>query len=96
MNRGTDIGGGRVRLDFNVTPLDGTQSNSTSGALFNFGLNFGVAGTYTLGFEEFNVVKRTYYSDAGATEYNWGTLMADATGTLNAAVTGVNNAIVVN
>lgn len=96
MNRGTDIGGGRVRLDFNVTPLDGTQSNSTSGALFNFGLNFGVAGTYTLGFEEFNVVKRTYYSDAGATEYNWGTLMADATGALNAAVTGVNNAIVVN
>lgn len=95
VDRGTDIGGGRVRIDFNLTPLDGAQSNTISGALFNFGMSFGVAGTYTLGFQQFAVVKRTYFSDAGAVEYFWGTLMADETGALAGGIT-INNAIVVN
>jgi len=65
-----DIGGGMVRIDFNVTPIGGAET-SNGGALFNFGLNFGSAGTYDLGFQEFQDVKRTYYSDGSSTEYNW-------------------------
>ena len=65
-----DIGGGRVRIDFNVTPIGG-GNHTGGGALFNFGLEFDHAGTYTLGFEEFHDLKRTYYSDSDATEYFW-------------------------
>jgi len=71
-----DIGGGRIRIDFNVTPINGTETTD-GGALFNFGLEFASAGTYTLGFEEFHDVKRTYYSDGASTEYNWGDISND-------------------
>jgi len=64
------IGAGRVRMDFNVTPVGGSET-SDGGVLFNFGLAFDHAGTYTLGFEEFHDVKRTYYSDGANSEYFW-------------------------
>ncbi|MBN2082180.1 hypothetical protein JW859_08220 [bacterium] len=64
------IDGGLVRIDFNVTPIGGANVTS-GGALFNFGMSFGAAGTYTLGFEEFRDVKRTYFSDTDSTEYYW-------------------------
>jgi hypothetical protein len=59
-----------VRIDFNVTPVGGSETTD-GGALFNFGLQFDHAGTYTLGFEEFHDVKRTYYSDGASNEYFW-------------------------
>jgi hypothetical protein len=71
-----DIGGGLVRIDFNVTPIGGHETTE-GGALFNFGLSFDHAGTYTLGFEEFHDVKRTYYSDGSSNEYNWGDISND-------------------
>jgi hypothetical protein len=77
-----DIGGGMVRIDFNVTPIGGSET-STGGALFNFGLNFGSAGTYDLGFQEFQDVKRTYYSDGASTEYNWDDISNNYTGVPN-------------
>jgi len=95
VNRATDITGGRVRLDLNVTPLDGAESTTVSGALCNFGLKFGTAGTYTLGFQELSVVKRTYYSDNASTEYFWGNYQADETGALGAGVT-IGNEITVS
>jgi hypothetical protein len=77
-----DIGGGMVRIDFNVTPIGGSET-STGGALFNFGLNFGSAGTYDLGFQEFQDVKRTYFSDGASTEYNWDDISNNYTGVPN-------------
>jgi len=95
VNRATDITGGRVRLDLNVTPLDGTESTTASGVLCNFGLKFGAAGTYTLGFQELSVVKRTYYSDNASVEYFWGHYQADETGLLGAGIT-IGNEITVS
>jgi len=65
-----DIGDGRVRIDFNITPIGGSET-SDGGVLYNFGLKFDHAGTYVLGFEEFHDVKRTYYSDGAHNEYFW-------------------------
>ena len=62
-------------------------SHSTD-MLFNFGMSFSAAGTYTLGFLEFQDVKRTYYSDNAAVEYNW----ADITNVIDE----VPNTITVN
>jgi hypothetical protein len=90
----TDIGGGRIRISFNLTPIGGSDVTTASGALINFEMAFGAAGTYTLGFQDVSGVNRTYYSDGANTEYLWGTLHADETGTLNVA--GVNNEITVN
>jgi len=95
VNRTTDIGGGRVRLDLNLSPLDGTESTTVSGVLCNFGLMFGAAGTYTLGFQEFSVVKRTYYSDSASTEYFWSHYQADETGALAPGET-ISNEITVS
>lgn len=61
---------GRLYVGFNVTPLFGSDIVG-GGELFNFGLSFTAAGTYTLGFLEFQDVKRTYYSDSETNEYNW-------------------------
>ncbi|MBN2081917.1 PKD domain-containing protein [bacterium] len=69
---GSDIGGGRQRIDFNVIPIGGTQLTFATGDLFNFQLH--VTSNVTLGFQEFETVKRTYYSDGDATEYNWGNI----------------------
>jgi hypothetical protein len=77
-----DIGGGLVRIDFNVTPIGGSDTTN-GGALFNFGLSFNNAGTYKLGFEAFHDVKRTYYSDGASTEYNWDDISNDYPGVSN-------------
>jgi len=76
------VWGDRVRIDFNVTPIGGHET-TTGGALFNFGLSFDQAGTYTLGFEEFHDVKRTYYSDSTSTEYYWDDISNDYPGVPN-------------
>ena len=60
-------------LHFNVTPL-GAGEVSNGGDLFNFGVAFNHPGTYRLGFLEYQDVKRTYYSDNAAVEYNWDNL----------------------
>jgi len=57
-------------IGFNLTPIGGSEV-TTGGILFNFGLTFDHAGTYNLGFLEFQDVKRTYYSDSEAAEYYW-------------------------
>ena len=91
----TDIGGGRERWDFNLTPIGGSDQTTASGELFNFEFTFSAAGTKTLGFQAITgIVSRTYYTDSNAVPYNyWGTLHADETGALN--VTDVPNSIVV-
>ena len=68
----TDIGGGRERWDFNVTPIGGSEQTTAKGALFNYQFTFSTPGLKTFGFEEVSGVNRTYYSDASATEYFWG------------------------
>ncbi|MBN2081194.1 hypothetical protein JW859_03190 [bacterium] len=73
---------GRIRIDFNVTPIGGSQVTS-GGVLFNFQLQFDHAGTYTLGFEEFNLVKRTYYSDTENNEYYWNNISNNYSGVPN-------------
>jgi len=95
--KGTDIGGGRVRLDFNASTTVGSGTQGTpSGMLFNFKLTFGAAGTYSIGLQQFETVDRCFYSGADTVAHDWGHLMADATGTLDASVSGVNNTITVN
>jgi hypothetical protein len=61
---------GRIYIAFNVIPIGG-ENTYHSGDLFNFEMNFTAAGTYTLGFLEFQTVSRTYYSDDMSNEYNW-------------------------
>jgi len=68
----SDIGGGRERWDFNLTPVGGSDQTTASGALFSYQFSFGSAGTKTFGFEAVNVVNRTYYSDSTSTEFLWG------------------------
>jgi len=84
-----DIGGGRVRIDFNVTPIGGHEV-TTGGALLNLALSFSEPGTYTLGFEEFHDVKRTYYSDGEAdgetTEFYWADISNDYPGVPNSII----------
>ncbi|MCB1215846.1 hypothetical protein KDL44_00520 [bacterium] len=65
------IANGRLRTDFNITPLDGS-STQTEGELFNFEYVFNTPGTYMLGLEGHNVVDRTYYQDWTAVDnYTW-------------------------
>lgn len=71
-----DIGMGRLRIDCNVTPVGGSEVTD-GGEIFNFCLVFESAGRYTLGFEEFRDVKRTYYMDSKAKEHNWGDISND-------------------
>jgi hypothetical protein len=82
----TDLGGGRVRWDLNVTPLSGTEVVHASGALFNIQFQFATAGTKVFGFQAVSGVKRTYYADS-TTEYNWGSSANDGTGGHRNAVT---------
>jgi hypothetical protein len=78
---------GSERWDFNVTPLGGSNLTTASGALFNAQFEFSTAGTKTFGFQQFETVKRTYYSD-DATEYFWGDITNN--------VGGVPNSVTVN
>jgi len=80
-----DIGGGRVRIDFNVSSIGGGEM-TTGGALLNFELWCKSPGTYTLGFQEFDVVKRTYYSDVDSNEYNWADISNDYPGAPNSII----------
>ena len=71
--RATDIGGGRERWDFNVTPIGGKDVATGIGALFSMQFRFSVPGVKFFGFQEATGhIKRTYYSDASCTEYFWG------------------------
>jgi hypothetical protein len=68
-----DAGGGLRGFDFNVTPLGATGNMQVGeGALFNFEATFDTPGTYTLGFQHFETVNRTYYQDNNqASDYFW-------------------------
>ena len=70
---------------FNATPI-GAGEVTNGGDLINFGVEFDAAGTYTFGFIEFQDVKRTYYSDNAAVEYNWGDISNDYTDIPNSVV----------
>lgn len=66
-------GPGLTAYSFNVTPIGGADTTTSSGPLFNFEASFSAAGTYTLGFlQESGGIKRTYYSEGSGTEYFWG------------------------
>lgn len=68
----TDIGGGSERWDFNITPIGGADLTTASGVLFNVKLEFTAAGTYALGFQQFEGVNRTYYTGADSVVRFWG------------------------
>jgi len=89
MMKATDVAadGSLDFMGFNITPI-GAGEVTGGGDLFNFGIAFDAAGTYELGFLEFQDVKRTYYSDNAAVEYNW----PDITN----VVTNLNSTITVN
>lgn len=61
---------GLIYIAFSVIPIGGSNTYE-GGDLFNFEMNFTAAGTYTLGFLDFQTVKRTYYADFDSVEYNW-------------------------
>jgi hypothetical protein len=85
---GTDIGGGLTGIDFNCTPIGGSDVTTDKGAIFNFGATF-AAGTNTLGFQDVQGVSRTYYTDSNAApDRFWGDI------TNNHA--GVPNSVTVN
>ena len=48
-----DLGGGTGRIDFNITPLGGSDVTTADGELFNFEMEFSAAGSYTITFQEF-------------------------------------------
>jgi hypothetical protein len=80
---GTDLGGGSVGIDFNVTPLGGSDVTTDSGALFNFEATF-AAGTNTLGFQDVGGVSRTYYTDSiAAPDRFWGDITNNHAGIPN-------------
>jgi len=54
---------GQTAIDFNVTPLGGSDQAVFEGALFNFQATFTTAGTYQLGFMQHDIVDNTYYQD---------------------------------
>lgn len=60
--------GGKQRIDFNITPLVGSDVASVQGALFNFQVVYSSAGEKQISFQEFNGVHRTYYSDKANNE----------------------------
>ena len=79
----TDLGGGLIGVDFNCTPIGGSDRTTDSGALFNFGANFG-AGTNTLGFQDVSGVSRTYYTDSNAApDRFWGDITNNHAGVPN-------------
>ncbi|MBN2081197.1 hypothetical protein JW859_03205 [bacterium] len=81
----SEIGDGRARFDLGVFPVGG-NSTTEGGCLLNVDLWFAEPGTYTLGFEEFNEVNRTYYSDQkfyGGNEYLWADISNDYAGVPN-------------
>lgn len=79
-----DAGNDLVGLDWNVTPLGGRDLINASGELFNFEAFFREAGTWTLGFQQTNVVNRTYYQDGNqAPDYFWGDISNDHPGVPN-------------
>jgi len=71
-------------LDFNVTPLGGSDVTTGSGPLFNFQVTFANAGTYQLGFQQTFTVNRTYYQDGNqAPDYFWGDITNNHAGVPN-------------
>jgi len=71
--RSSDIGSGRERWSFNLTPVGGIDQTGAKGALFNFQFEFSAPGVKTLGFQDFTgIIKRTYYSDSLGSERYWG------------------------
>jgi hypothetical protein len=82
--RRSDAGGGLYGFDFNLTPLGGSDTTTCEGALFNFRLLIPNAGTWQLGFQQDNIVPRTYYQDGNiAPVYYWGDISNDHAGIPN-------------
>ncbi|MCB1217055.1 fibronectin type III domain-containing protein [bacterium] len=59
---------GRSAIDFNVTPLGGSEIELATGALFNFRLR--IHTDVTLSFQTSNELLRTYYSDGSQQHEN--------------------------
>ena len=81
-----DGASGTWAIDFNVTPINAGQVAGSEGELFNFAVAFAQAGTVALGFEQFNQVKRCYYSDENSAEYFWGDISNSYPGVANSIV----------
>jgi len=83
----SDAGGGLYGIDFNITPLGGSNQTSASGALFNFQVTFDTPGTYDLGFQDINVVDRTFYQDdSQSTDFFWGDITNSHAGVRSSVV----------
>jgi hypothetical protein len=79
----TPVGGHLHRIDFNVTPLGGSDAAGASGALFNFGMQFAAAGIYRIGFAGMQGVQRTFYSSSAQVNEYWTDTGNDHPGVLN-------------
>lgn len=63
------------RIDLWASPYVGSGiTDVTDGAILNFGLEFSEPGVYTLGFQYFEDVRRTFYSSPDATTHEWDNL----------------------
>ena len=83
----SDAGDGFVALDFNVTPLGAEDTQRAWGPLFNFQVTFDNPGRWQLGFQQENVVSRTYYQNRDQTpDFFWGDISNDHPGIANSIV----------
>jgi len=76
------IDGGTYRLDFGIG-AHGGSAVTQGGVLFTFEASFGTAGDVRLGFQEFEHVNRTCYSDGDSAEHNWADVGNDYPGLPN-------------
>jgi len=73
----TDLGDGLVGIDFNVTPIGGTDIVGATGDLFNFILMLGVGEGFTdgsevhLSFQRADHIDRTFYSGTDMVHHYW-------------------------
>jgi hypothetical protein len=79
-----DFGPLLTGTDFRVVPFGGQDVPAADGAIFNFAATFATPGTWKLGFQQFNVVDRTYYQDGSqGADYFWSDISNDHPGIPN-------------
>jgi hypothetical protein len=79
-----DAGGGMTGIDFNLTPLGGQAVAGAEGALFSFEVTFAAAGNWQLGFQDVNILSRTYYNDENQfPDFYWSDISNDHPGVPN-------------
>lgn len=82
-----DPGGPSLHLDFNVTPLHGSDRTTDEGPLFTFDVTFDSPGEKVFGFEQTSIVDRTFYTDGNQTANRyWGDISNNHAGIPNSVI----------